>query len=180
MTAGVPGGTMTPIETRQKGSEMSSRTSSGGTTGWAVFAGMVLVIVGSINIIFGLAAIFQDDVLTATGSGRAIVWDLTAWGWILFLFGTFQLLAGFALFGGAGWARWTAIVLAGLNAIANVGFITVYPLWTLLIVALDVIVIYQLSAGWAPAGTRHYTDYESREGGATAARDEMTRLRTGL
>jgi hypothetical protein len=159
---------------------MSSRTSSGGTTGWAVFAGMILVIVGSINIIFGLAAIFQDDVLTATGSGRAIVWDLTAWGWILFLFGAFQLLAGFALFGGAGWARWTAIVLAGLNAIANVGFITVYPLWTLLIVALDVIVIYQLSAGWAPGGRAHYADYESREGGATAARDEMTRLRTGL
>jgi hypothetical protein len=160
---------------------MSSRTTTGGTTGWAVFAGMVLVIVGSINIIFGLAAIFEDEVLTATGTGRAIVWDLTAWGWILLLFGTFQLLAGFALFGGAGWARWTAIVLAGLNAIANVGFITVYPLWTLLIVALDVIVIYQLSAGWAPAGTRHYADYESRGGGgATAARDEMTRHRTGL
>jgi hypothetical protein len=154
-----------------------SRTSSGGTTGWALFAGTVLVIVGSINVIFGLSAIFQDEVLTATGTGRVIVWDLTAWGWILLLFGAFQLLAGFALFGGAGWARWTAIVLAGLNAIANVGFITVYPLWTLLIVALDVIVIYQLSAGWRPS-TSYSESYDSR--GTTAARDEMTRLRTGL
>lgn len=159
---------------------MSSRTSSRGTTGWAVFAGMILVIVGAVNIIFGLVAIFEDEVLTATGSGLVIVWDLTAWGWILFLFGTLQLLAGFALFGGAGWARWTAAVLAGLNAIANVGFITVYPLWTLLIVALNVIVIYQLTAGWAPGGTAYSGGYESREAGATAARDEMTRHRTGL
>ena len=158
---------------------MSRRTSSGGTTGWALFAGTVLVIVGSINVIFGLAAIFEDEVLTATGNGRVIVWDLTSWGWILLLFGAFQLLAGFALFGGAGWARWTAIVLAGLNAIANVGFITVYPLWTLLIVALDMIVIYQLSAGWRPVGGTHYGSYEGGEVSATAARDEMTRIRTG-
>lgn len=157
-----------------------SRATSGGTTGWAVFAGTVLVIVGSINVIYGLAAIFEDQVLTATGGGRVIVWDLTAWGWVLLLFGAFQLLAGFALFGGAGWARWTAIVLAGLNAIANVGFITVFPLWTMLIVALDLIVIYQLSAGWRPGGGAHYADYEGRETGATAARDEMTRMRTGL
>jgi hypothetical protein len=156
-----------------------SRTTSGGPTGWAVFAGIVLVIVGAVNVIYGLAAIFEDQVLTATGGGRVIVWDLTAWGWILLLFGAFQLLAGFALFGGAGWARWTAIVLAGLNAIANVGFITVFPLWTMLIVALDLIVIYQLSAGWRP-GTEYSGSYEGREAGATAARDEMTRLRTGL
>jgi hypothetical protein len=152
---------------------------SAGPTGWAVFAGVVLVIVGAVNVIYGLVAIFQDDVLTTTGGGRAIVWDLTAWGWILFLFGCFQLLAGSALFTGAGWARWTAIVLAGLNAIANVGFITVYPLWTILIVALDVIVIYQLSARWMGPVTVPDAGYESSEGGPTAARDEITRIRRG-
>jgi hypothetical protein len=150
---------------------------SAGPSGWVLFAGVVLVIVGAVNIIYGLAAIFQDEVLTATGSGRTIVWDLTAWGWILFLFGIFQLAAGWALFAGKGWARWTAIVLAGVNAITNVGFITVVPLWTILIVALDVIVIYQLSARWnAPA----FATEESFEGpgtGPTAARDELTRIR---
>jgi len=157
-----------------------SRTTSGGPTGWAVFAGIVLVIVGAVNVIYGLAAIFEDQVLTATGGGRVIVWDLTAWGWILLLFGAFQFVAGSALIGGAGWARWTAVVLAGLNAIANVGFITVFPLWTILIVALNLIVIYQLSARWVPVGTGYTEGYEGSGAGATAARDQMTRHRTGL
>lgn len=159
---------------------MSSRASTAGPTGWAVFAGIVLVVVGAFNVIYGLAAIFEDEVLTTTGTGVAIVWDLTAWGWILLLFGCLQILAGFALFRAAGWARWTAVVLAMLNAIANVGFITVFPLWTLLIVGLDLIVIYQLTARWLPAGTTYSEGYEPQEGGASAARDEMTRIRTGL
>lgn len=172
---------MSAVRNATEGTEMSSRTVSAGPGGWAVFAGTILVIVGAANIIFGLSAIFEDEVLTTTGSGRTIVWDLTAWGWFLFLFGCLQLLAGVALFGGAGWARWTAVVLAGLNAITNVGFITVYPLWTLMIVALDVIVIYQLTARWGPVAVASYEGYERGEGGgATAARDEMTRIRTGL
>ena len=145
-------------------------------SGWVTFAGIVLVILGAINFIYGLAAIFQDEVLTATGGGRVIVWDLTAWGWILLIFGILQFLAGAALFGGAGWARWTAIVLAGLNAIANVGFITVVPLWTILIVSLDVIIIYQLTARWSP-GAAVDEGYESYDAGPTSARDEMTQLR---
>jgi hypothetical protein len=156
---------------------MSSRAV--GPTGWAVFAGTVLAILGCINIIYGLAAIFRDEVLTTTG-GHVIVWDLTAWGWILLLFGIFQLLAAGGLFAAAGWARWTAIVLAGLNAIANVGAITVYPFFTLLIVALDIIVIYQLSARWLPAGDVEYRSYEGTDVGPTSARDQMTRARTGL
>jgi hypothetical protein len=159
---------------------MSSRTSAAGPTGWATFAGIVLVIVGSLNVMYGVVAIFEDEVLTTAGGGRVVVWDLTAWGWILLLFGSFQLAAGTALFRAAGWARWTAVVLAGLNVIANVGFITVFPLWTLLIVALDLIVIYQLSARWLPAGPASYAGYGGGEGGASAARDEMTRIRTGL
>lgn len=159
---------------------MSSRTSSAGPTGWAIFAGIVLVIVGSVNVMYGLVAIFEDEVLTTAGGGRVVLWDLTAWGWILLLFGAFQLAAGTALFRAAGWARWTAIVLAGLNLIANVGFITVFPLWTLLIVALDLIVIYQLSARWTPAGRPTYAGYESGGVGPSAARDELTRIQTGL
>jgi hypothetical protein len=158
---------------------MSSRASSGGPTGWAVFAGSILAIVGSFNIIYGLAAVFRDQVITTTG-GHVIVWDLTQWGWILFVFGLLQLLAGLALFGGSGWARWTAVVLAGLNAVANIGFITVYPFWTALIIALDIIVIYQLTARWAPVDPAYYDSYESAQQGASSARDQATRMRTGL
>ena len=88
---------------------MSTRVTSG-PTGWAVFAGTVLAIVGAFNVIYGLAAIFRDEVITTTGSA-VIVWDVTKWGWILLIFGILQLLAGMALFAGASWARWVAVVL---------------------------------------------------------------------
>ena len=72
---------------------MSTRAS--GPTGWAVFAGTVLAIVGAFNIIYGLAAIFRDEVITTTGQ-HVIVWDVTQWGWALFIFGL-PTLAGRAL-----------------------------------------------------------------------------------
>ena len=156
---------------------MSTRAS--GPTGWAVFAGTVLAIVGAFNIIYGLAAIFRDEVITTSGQ-HVIVWDVTRYGWILFIFGIFQLLAGMALFTGAGWARWTAVVLAGVNAVGNVPFLTVQPIWTGLIIALDIIVIYQLTARWQAVDPAYYESYEEAERRATSARDEATRMRTGL
>jgi hypothetical protein len=116
-------------------------------SGWAAFAGIVLLMVGAFNVIFGLTAIFEDETLTATG-GRVIVWDLTAWGWIHLIFGLLQVSAGLGLFAGRGWARWAAIVFAAVNAVGQVAFITVFPLWTILVITLDLIVIYQLTARW--------------------------------
>jgi hypothetical protein len=158
---------------------MSTTQIRSGPTGWAVFAGSILALAGAFNVIYGLAAIFRDQVISTTG-GQVIVWDLTSWGWILLIFGGLQILAGLSLFAGAGWARWVAIVLAGLNAVANIGFITVYPLWTTLIVALDIIVIYQLSARWMDVDPTYYESYDETTAGASSARDQMTRMRTGL
>jgi hypothetical protein len=156
---------------------MSTRAS--GPTGWAVFAGTVLAVVGAFNIIYGLAAIFRDEVITTSGQ-HVIIWDVTRYGWILFIFGILQLLAGMALFAGAGWARWTAVVLAGVNAVGNVPFLTVQPIWTALIIALDIIVIYQLTARWEAVDPAYYERYEEADRSATSARDEATRMRTGL
>jgi hypothetical protein len=139
----------------------------------------VLAIVGAFNVIYGLAAIFRDEVITTTGSA-VIVWDVTKWGWIRLIFGIFQLLAGMALFAGTSWARWTAVVLAGLNAISNIGFLTVQPLWTALIIALDILVIYQLTARWEAVDPRYYERYDDATRGASSARDQATRARTGL
>jgi hypothetical protein len=100
------------------------------------------------------------------------------------VFGCFQLLAAAGLFSAAEWSRWAAIVLAGLNAITNIGLITVFPIWTLLIVGLDIIVIYQLSARWARADAAGYVgEYDTLDdvgASPTSARDQMTRQRTGL
>lgn len=157
---------------------MATRAEAPPNTGWAIFAGIVLVLIGAFNIVDGLAALFQDQVFVATRNGL-IVGDFTAWGWVHLLFGIFLVLAGLGLFSGAGWARWTAVFLAGLNAIAQVVFITAFPLWSILIIALDVMVIYQLTARWVPVegGLLTPQPYDS---GPTAARDQMTRIGTGL
>ncbi len=124
-------------------------------SGWVFFAGTILFIVGAFNAIYGLTAIFKDEVLTGTGSGGVIVWDVTGWGWIHLLVGIVMLLAGIGLFTGQNWARWAAIVFCMVNAITQVAFITVFPLWTILIVTLDIVIIYQLTARWEVEETRY-------------------------
>jgi hypothetical protein len=123
---------------------ISARVSSG----WAFFAATILFIVGSFNAIYGLTAIFKDEVLTGSGTGGVIVWDVTGWGWIHLLLGIVMILTAVGLFSGQNWARWTAVFFCMVNAITQVAFITVFPLWTILIVTLDIIVIYQLTARW--------------------------------
>ena len=120
-------------------------------TGWIVFAGFVLVIVGALDGLQGLVAIFKDDYVVATPKGLAIV-DVTAWGWTTLIWGLLLVLAGFGLLGGAGWARWLAIIGVSLNAIGQIAFMAnypqAYPLWNILIVALNILVLYALTAHW--------------------------------
>ncbi|HJU47353.1 MAG TPA: hypothetical protein VJ689_04415 [Gaiellaceae bacterium] len=123
---------------------ISGRVSSG----WIFFAATILFIVGSFNVLYGLTAIFKDEVLTGSGTGSVIVWDVTGWGWIHLLLGIVMILTALGLFSGQSWARWTAVFFCMVNAITQVALITVFPLWTILIVTLDIIIIYQLTARW--------------------------------
>ena len=157
---------------------MHEHQSISGPTGWAVFAGTVLAIVGAFNVIYGLAAIFRDEVITTTGSA-VIVWDVTQWGWILFIFGIFQLLAGMALFAGAELGALDRGRLAGLNAVGNVGVSHRPAVWTALIIALDIIVIYQLTARWEAVDPAYYERYDEATRGASSARDQATRNAPG-
>ena len=119
--------------------------------GWIGFAAIVLVVVGSIDIIQGFVAILEDEYVVSTPKGLAI-FDVTTWGWLTLLRGVLVLLAGLGLFGGASWARWVAIVGVTVNAIAQFGFMAnypqAYPLWNLAIMALNVVVLYALTARW--------------------------------
>jgi hypothetical protein len=117
--------------------------------GWAMFAGIIMVIAGVSDIIFGLTAIFNDEVLTKTG-GQLIFWDFTTWGWITLLLGILMVLAAFGLFAGQSWAMWTTVVFASLAAIGQISWITVSPIWSLIVISLSVIVIYQLTTRWNP------------------------------
>lgn len=115
--------------------------------GWAVFAAVVLFISGTFGTIWGLAAIINDKVVTVGGRGVMIA-DFTTWGWIHLIVGAIMILTAWGLFTMAGWARWTAIGFATLNACLQVAVFSAFPLWSLVAIALDVIVIYQLTVNW--------------------------------
>ena len=95
---------------------MNSRSMAG----WIGFAGILLLVVGSIDFMQGLIALFEDEYFVVTQSGYLVV-DLTAWGWIMLIWGVLLVLAGLGLLSAQGWARWFAIVLVCVNFIAQLG-----------------------------------------------------------
>ncbi len=118
--------------------------------GWIGFAAIVLLIVGAIDFFQGLIALFEDDYYVPTGSGF-LVFDLTGWGWTMIIWGALLVLAGLGLGAGQGWARWFAIVVVSVNFITQLGFLgnTQTPLWSLTVIALNIIVLYALTARWS-------------------------------
>jgi hypothetical protein len=120
-------------------------------SGWIVFGGFVLIILGAIDALQGVVALFRDEYVVATPKGVALL-DITAWGWWSLLWGALLFFTGLALLGGAGWARWLALIGVGISAIQQIAFMAnypqAYPLWNILIVALSVLVLYALTARW--------------------------------
>ena len=116
-------------------------------TGWTVFAGMMLFIVGSLDALWGLAAILNDDIVIVGGQG-ALVADITLWGWVHLLLGSAMAVTGLGLFAGSSGARWLAVVLVAVNAIAQIVWFPAAPLWAFLIIILDIAIIYQLTVRW--------------------------------
>ena len=120
----------------------------GGPTSWVIFAGVMMVLVGFLNFFYGLAAIVNDEVVVVGGHG-AIIADLTAWGWVTLLLAVILVLTGFGLFAGATWARVVGVVIVLLNAIEQVWIFPAAPLWAFIVILLDVIIIYNLTARWS-------------------------------
>jgi hypothetical protein len=116
---------------------------STGWVGWIVFGGALLILVGVFNVVVGLTALFGGQVLV-TGAAGALLLDVTGWGWVHLVVGVLLVLVGAGLFTNNTAARVTGVVLAGLNAIAHLAFVPVYPAWSLLIIALDVLVLWAI------------------------------------
>jgi hypothetical protein len=123
---------------------MNERPISGWAAGGVVFAATMLLIIGTFQAIAGLVAIFDDE-FYVVGREYTFKLDTTAWGWIHLLLGILLAVSGWALFSRKAWAGVTAIVLAGLSAIANFFFIPYYPFWSIVVIALDVWVIWSLT-----------------------------------
>jgi hypothetical protein len=116
--------------------------------GWIVFAALLLTVAGVFDLMWGLAAVLNDEVLTVGGAGGVIVWDFTVWGWVHIVLGAVMLAAALGLYALKTWARTVAIALAAVNAVLQIAVMPAFPLWALLVVALDVLVLYGLTTRW--------------------------------
>lgn len=116
-----------------------------GWVGWIAFAGVIMVILGAFHAIQGLVALFDDSYYLVQSSNLVLSVDYTQWGWTHLVFGIVILVAGVCVFAGQMWARVVGTILAALSAIVNVGFLAAYPVWSLMMIALDVVVIMALT-----------------------------------
>lgn len=124
---------------------MAQNNEPSGWVGWSYFAGFMMMFAGIFQGIAGLTAIFNDEYFLVTPE-RLLAFDFTTWGWIHLLIGVVVFFAGLEIFRtGATWARLLAIFLAGLSLVANIAFIGAYPLWSIAVIVIDVLVIYALT-----------------------------------
>lgn len=112
--------------------------------GLVLFAAILLFVVGCFNLIYGIAAIARSHVFVA--GAHYVFGDLRAWGWITLILAVLQLAAGAGVLAGNQLARWFAVVVVGLNAIDQMFFVGAYPVWSLMIIAVDVVALYGLCA----------------------------------
>ncbi len=112
-------------------------------TGWWVFAGILLLVAGVLNIIWGIGAI--SDAKFFVAGQKYIFGSLHTWGWVTLILGVVELIAGFSLFSGGGFGRWLGILAAALAAISALLSIPAYPFWSLCVFALSLIILYELA-----------------------------------
>ncbi len=115
-----------------------------GWVGWVYFAGFMLLLSGIFQTISGLTALLNDKFYVAT-QGHLLVFDVTTWGWIHLFLGIVIICAGTALFSGKTWARVVGVIMATLNFIAQFAFVSEYPIWSIIAMVLDLLVIYALT-----------------------------------
>lgn len=110
--------------------------------GWAGFAGMMILVVGTFNLIWGFVALVQDDYFAAD---QLLMWSLNSWGAIHIAIGCLQLLTALLIFGGSGAGPVLGLVLAFFSAVGALVSIGAYPIWSIVIIAIDGLVIYALT-----------------------------------
>jgi hypothetical protein len=133
--------------TQQYGSAPSPTRAEADARGWFVFAAVMMLVLGGLDALWGLAAVLNNEIVVVGGHG-VIVADISTWGWINLILGVLLVLTGLGLLAEVEAARWSAIFLIALGAVLQLAWFPAAPLWTLLIVALSVVLVYQLTVNW--------------------------------
>ena len=134
----------TPVSGRERGTLDYSAYEDEAGYGLVTFAGVMLVIVATLNTLWGIAAIDEANVFVK--NGRYIFGDLSTWGWFILALGILQFFAALAIWQGTPWGRWFGVACASGNAILQTLWIPAYPILAMTILTLDIIVIYGLLA----------------------------------
>jgi hypothetical protein len=113
-------------------------------TGWVVFGGAMLIMMGAFQIVQGLVALFDDGFYAVNSNGLVLDVDYNAWGWVHIVIGLVGVLVGIGLLVGNLAARMAGVGIAFLSALVNLVFISAYPVWSVMVIVLDVIVIYAI------------------------------------
>ncbi|WP_280222654.1 DUF7144 family membrane protein [Nocardia neocaledoniensis] len=116
--------------------------------GTSIGAGILLAVVGVLQILQGIAAVANDD-LIVVGPEYTYQFDLTAWGWWHIIFGAIAVIVAIGLLAGQTWGRVLAMVIAALSIVANFLWLPYYPWWSILVIILDIVVIWAV-ATWHP------------------------------
>jgi hypothetical protein len=122
--------------------------------GLIVFGGVMMLMMGGFQIIEGFVALFRDEYYLVTRNGLLLTFDFTTWGWVHLIIGLVAVAAGFGVLMGQMWARVVGIIIAVLSALANIAFLSAYPVWSTIIIAVDVLVIYALTVHGAETKSR--------------------------
>ena len=113
--------------------------------GWIAFAGMMLMMLGVFHVIEGIVALTKDNYYLVHSSGLVVDVNYTTWGWTHIVAGCIVVAAGAGVLNGQMWARVIGVAVAFLSAIISVGFLAAYPIWSVLMIALAVVVIMALT-----------------------------------
>lgn len=112
--------------------------------GWHTFAAFLMFVVGSVNFVQGLVAIFADDVLLGETERFTLILDVTGWGWVHLIWGVILMVAGVSLFLGKAWARWVGILMVMSNIVTQTATISFHPVYSVLVIAMDVFILWAL------------------------------------
>ncbi|HWL96301.1 MAG TPA: hypothetical protein VNP20_03095 [Nocardioidaceae bacterium] len=117
-----------------------------GWVGMVVFGGLMMIVAGTFHAMAGLVGLFNDSYWLVPSQDLVVTVDYTTWGFVHLVIGVLAIAAGAGILAGQAWARATGVVLAVISALVNIAFLAAFPLWAMLIIALDVLVIYALVA----------------------------------
>jgi hypothetical protein len=143
-------GSPTPLTATPSAAERqaSAERTADFPNGWVLFTAVTLFMSGGLSMLFGIAALLNDQVIAVGGTGGPVVFDITAWGWVLLIGGFVMGLSGISLALGIGLARWLAVGFVMLHAAIMFAIASEFPAFAVMVIALDVVILFQLTVQW--------------------------------